>query len=83
MPEYRFYLITEGGHVAGPPVEFQGPDDATAAKMAVGYLRKGRDIEVWQAERVVAFLNYEEVKATLTSGRAATFRSYHLLDGEA
>ncbi len=60
MPEYRFYVIKEG-HVAGPPVEFEGPNDTAAIRKAKQLL-DGHDIEIWQAERRVAYLTPDERK---------------------
>lgn len=62
MPEYRFYLIGDGGHVAGPPVQYVGPNDTTAIKEAKR-LVDGHDVEIWQSERVVAYLTADDGKA--------------------
>jgi hypothetical protein len=48
MLNYRFYLIREDGHVAGPPQDFDFSDDYDAVKAAEKLL-DGRDIEIWQS----------------------------------
>ncbi|HEY5306435.1 MAG TPA: hypothetical protein VIJ52_07190 [Pseudolabrys sp.] len=55
MPEYRFYAIEKDGHIARPPTESDLPNDAAALK-AANQLLNGRDIEIWQAKRVVGYL---------------------------
>jgi hypothetical protein len=55
MPAYRFYLIRKDGHIAGPAIEYEAPKDADAVKEANRILN-GLDIEIWQTERVVAYL---------------------------
>ncbi len=64
MAEYRFYQIRMDGHLAGPPVVFDGPTDAAAVKEAIRLL-DGHNIEVWQAERVVAHLDHENAHENL------------------
>jgi hypothetical protein len=48
MLNYRFNLIREDGHVAGPPQDFDFSDDYDAVKAAEKLL-DGRDIEIWQS----------------------------------
>ncbi len=55
MSEYRFFSIKLDGHIAGPAVEQDCPNDAAALKEA-RQLVNGRDIEVWQSTRLVAYL---------------------------
>jgi hypothetical protein len=55
MSDYRFYPIKEDGHIAGPAVEQDCPNDDEALKEAKR-LVNGRDIEVWQSTRLVAYL---------------------------
>jgi hypothetical protein len=49
-------MIKKDGHVAGPPIDHQLPDDAAAVKEAKQLL-DGRAIEIWQGARVVVFLD--------------------------
>jgi hypothetical protein len=55
MPEYRFYTIRSDGHIAGPPTDLHAPDDREAVNKA-HQLLDGRDIEIWQGPRVVAYV---------------------------
>jgi hypothetical protein len=55
MPEYRFYKIRKDGHIDGPPVDLDLPDDGSAIQEA-RKLQNGRDIEVWQGPRVVGYV---------------------------
>jgi hypothetical protein len=55
MSEYRFYPIRKDGHVAGPPINRDAPDDQAAVAQA-RQLQDGLDIEIWQGARVVAYV---------------------------
>ena len=55
MPEYRFYAITKDGHIDSPPINRDLPDDGGALK-AAKELINGRDIEIWQGTRIVAYV---------------------------
>lgn len=55
MPDYRFYSIKKDGHIAGPAIERNCPNDREALKEA-RELVNGHDIEVWQGSRVLAYL---------------------------
>lgn len=55
MPEYQFYTIARDGHIKGPPIDVEAPDDVMAISKA-REIQNGRDIEVWQGARVVAYL---------------------------
>jgi hypothetical protein len=55
MPEYRFYAIRRDGHIAGPPINRDAPDDAAAVAEA-RQIQRGHDIEIWQGPRVVAYV---------------------------
>jgi hypothetical protein len=59
MPEYRFYSIRKDGHVAGSPIDRDCLDDGEALKEA-RQLVNGRDIEVWQGPRIVAYLTPDD-----------------------
>jgi hypothetical protein len=55
MPVYRFYFIRQDGHVAGPPVAADLPDDPDAISKAKELLN-GKDAEIWEGARIVAYL---------------------------
>jgi hypothetical protein len=59
MPHYRFYSIKKNGHVAGPAIDLDCPDDGEALKEARQQVN-GLDIEIWQGPRVVAYLTSDE-----------------------
>jgi hypothetical protein len=56
VPEYRFYSLKSGGHIAGPPVDLELPDDASAIAEAKQRLDRYA-IEIWQGTRVVGHLD--------------------------
>jgi hypothetical protein len=55
MPQYCFYTIKKHGHVAGPPVSYELPNDDVAIEQAK-LLINGRDMEIWEGTRVVSYL---------------------------
>ena len=55
MPEYRFYELTEDGHIARPPALIELADDEMAVAEAEKRLDKTQ-IEVWQLSRRVVQL---------------------------
>jgi hypothetical protein len=59
VSDYRFYTLTEEGHIAGPPGNYWLPDDAAAVKRAKLIINE-KTIEVWQGDRVVARLVPEQ-----------------------
>jgi hypothetical protein len=59
MREYKFYTIGTDGHVAGPATVYVASRDADAVKEAKRRL-DGHDIEIWQAERIVAYVVPDE-----------------------
>jgi hypothetical protein len=59
MPEYRFFNIKRSGHIDGPATIYECPDDVCAVKEAKQRLN-GKDIEIWQGPRVVAYLTPDE-----------------------
>jgi hypothetical protein len=59
MPDYRFYMIKKDGHVAGPPTDVFAADDTTAVQVARQRL-DGHDIEIWQEQRIVAYVAPDE-----------------------
>lgn len=59
MSEYRFYAIKRDGHVEGPPAERDCRDDRAALKEAREMIN-GRDIEVWESSRIVAYLTPDD-----------------------
>jgi len=52
VPEYRFYELSEDGHIAGPPALIELADDEMAVAEAEKRLDKTQ-IEVWQRDRRV------------------------------
>jgi len=59
MPEYRFYVVAQNGHIYQPPSSVDAASDAAALTLARGRLQSG-DIEVWQGARLVAYLAAEQ-----------------------
>ena len=55
MPEYRFYELTEDGHIIGSPALIEFADDEAAVAEAEKRLDKTQ-IEVWQLSRRVVQL---------------------------
>ena len=55
IPEYLFYTIRKDGHIAGPPTNIEMSDDLSAVREA-RRLQDGLDIQIWQGQRVVAYL---------------------------
>ena len=55
VPEYRFYELTEDGHIIGPPELIEFADDEAAAAEAEKRLDK-TSVEVWQLARLVVHL---------------------------
>lgn len=62
MSEYRFYTIEKTGRIEHPASDHIAPDDAAAIQKA-RQLLDGRDIEIWQGARLVAYLVPEEKTA--------------------
>jgi hypothetical protein len=52
VPEYRFYELTEDGHIVGPPALIELADDEAAVAEAEKRLYKTR-VEIWQRDRRV------------------------------
>jgi len=52
MPEYRIYIVGKDGHISGPPVLVDCPDDQAAAHEA-RRIHNGHAIEVWKGDCVV------------------------------
>ena len=60
MPEYKFNLIGKGGYVAGLADSLDAPNDRAAIAHAKRLI-EDHDIEIGQAERLVAYLTpYEK-----------------------
>jgi hypothetical protein len=59
MREYRFYSIRKDGHIDEPPINREAPDDLGAIR-AAKELVNGRDIEIWQGARLVAYVTPDE-----------------------
>jgi hypothetical protein len=59
MAVYRYFNIGKEGQVAGPPTANDMPNDAEAIAKAKQLL-DGKDIEIWQAERIVGYVTPNE-----------------------
>lgn len=59
MPAYRFYSIKHDGHIAGPAKDFEAARDDEATRIAKS-LVNGHDIEVWEGQRLVAYVTSDE-----------------------
>lgn len=59
MLGYRFYFIRHDGHIDGPSLEYEAPDDRAALAKAK-QLVDGHDIEVWHGARLVAYITPDE-----------------------
>ena len=59
MPEYGFYPIKRDGYIDGAPATRDCPNDLAALKEARD-LVNGRDVEVWQSARLVAYLTPDD-----------------------
>jgi hypothetical protein len=67
MPEYRFFLVAQNGHIHEPPIGVEASGDAQALKLARGQLREN-DIEVWLGTRLVAYLTPEQFSPVSRTG---------------
>ena len=52
MPDYKLYLLDQGGQIAGAPEHFQATDD-DAALAEARQRRKSGSAELWQGRRLV------------------------------
>jgi hypothetical protein len=52
--DYRLYIIGEGGHIERR-LDIEAADDAGATEQARQYL-DGKDLELWQRDRLVSKL---------------------------
>lgn len=55
MAEYHFYFIERNGHITRPAKVLECQGDEAAAREAEKLLN-GRDIEIWEGARIVAYL---------------------------
>jgi len=55
MAYYRIYKINDQRHIVGPPVEYDGVDDAAAVAEATK-LAGGHGVEVWESERHILMI---------------------------
>ena len=62
MRLYRFYSINKSGHIDGPAIDHDLPDDRAAIATA-SQIANGRDIEIWLEERLVAYVTAQEKAA--------------------
>ncbi|MDB6147596.1 MAG: hypothetical protein JWO45_1260 [Spartobacteria bacterium] len=72
MPEYRFFLVAQNGHIHEPPIGVEASGDAQALKLAREKLRakgiEACDIEVWQGTRLVAYLTPAQISPLSRTG---------------
>lgn len=53
MPHYRVYVVTNDGHIAGPPHHvIECADDQEAMGKAVQYTN-GKSVELWDGARFI------------------------------
>jgi hypothetical protein len=52
MSEYRVYVIGDDGHIVSA-IQLDCPDDNAAIESAIQFVN-GRDIELWQHDRLIA-----------------------------
>lgn len=55
-PHYRFYTLTDEGHIVRPSSSCRLPDDAAAVQHAKLVIEDNA-IEIWEGTRVVARIN--------------------------
>jgi hypothetical protein len=55
MPTYGVYFIDRENHISRPPEVIECADDQEATDKALGFI-DGRDVEVWEANRLVVRL---------------------------
>jgi hypothetical protein len=60
MATYRAYLVDGRGHIHQPPHIFDSDDDGTAITQAKQYVN-GCDVELWDHERIVAWIGQNGV----------------------
>ncbi len=58
-PHFRFYALTNDGHVVQPATDCHLPDDAAAVRHAK-IIIEDNAIEIWQGARVVARINPDD-----------------------
>jgi len=63
VTHYRAYPVDRSGHIAGAATDLTCDDDATAIEQAKS-LVDGRDIEVWDGERLVIYLSKEDASSS-------------------
>ncbi len=55
MPTYRLYFLDTDAHISRPPEAFECADDQEAVQKA-RQLIDGKDLELWDGPRRVAFI---------------------------
>ena len=55
MPTYGVYFIDRENHISRPPEVIECADDQEATDKVLGFI-DGRDVEVWEANRLVVRL---------------------------
>jgi hypothetical protein len=53
MPAYRVYVVTNDGHISGPPHVIDCDDDQEAMGKAIQYTN-GKSVELWGGARFIA-----------------------------
>jgi hypothetical protein len=71
VPIYRFYTITQDGHIGGPAKQHDLPDDVAALGKARQVLAD-QDIEIWLGSRVVGYLTAQEEEPAAAPLRATS-----------
>ena len=59
MADYRVYQLAEGGHIRSPPETFACEGDEAAIQIAERMV-DGRDVELWQLDRLVIRLRSKD-----------------------
>jgi hypothetical protein len=74
MCEYKFYPINGRGHIDGPALVYDEADDRAAITQARSII-DGKDIEIWEGPRLVAYLVPETMDKP--NARVGTNRDQH------
>jgi hypothetical protein len=55
MSTYRYYRITNAGHIVEPGADHEAASDLEAVRKGQ-QIADGRDLEIWNRERLVTYL---------------------------
>lgn len=61
MSSYRIYILDSGNHIQGPPKIVECDSDQEALQQAQAMV-DGRDVELWDGNRLVARLPHDMSK---------------------